>query len=122
AKLVAHGVERMLRDVQAERLLLPAEELVLLELLVRDRRVLDLEHRLLAEEEIFLQLRSRPECLLDCIEHPPPRSPGRIERAAVDERLQRALVHDLRVDALGEIPERAEGAGLPPRIDDLSRR
>ena len=56
-------------------------------------------------------------------EHAHARRPGRVERAALHERLERALVQDLRVDTLGELPDRLERPALGPDADDrLGRR
>ena len=120
AQLVADGREGVLGDVEAERLLLEPQELLLLELAGRDRRMV-------AGGDIVGGARSRPskseawpisrslrellpvaERLLEDGEHPHPRLAGRVERAALDERLERALVDDLRVDALREVPDRVE--------------
>ena len=60
------------------------------------------------------------ERLLEHGEHPHPRRAGRVERAALDERLERALVDDLRVDALGELPDRRERPALVAGGDDLA--
>src|SRR5207249_11265114 len=51
-------------------------------------------------------------------EHAAPRAR---QRAALDERLERALVHDGRIDALGEVPDRLERAALLTRADDRAR-
>src|SRR5581483_7077189 len=117
AQLVADRRERMLGDVQPERLLLEAQELRLLELgdrrnrrMVPRRRVAaelpEVEDRPLAEQPVRLLALAPGERLLEAVEQPAARGAGRVEAAALDERLERALVHDLRVDALGEVPDR----------------
>src|SRR5207253_84345 len=62
------------------------------------------------------------ERLLETGEHALARRAGRVERAALDERLERPLVHDLRVDALGEVPDRRERPALLPRTHDRAAR
>src|SRR3954471_2477260 len=118
-------------DVEPERLLLEAEQLVLLELVRRDLRVVlgrglllvaEVEDRALAGDLVGLRAAAPGERLLDALEHPAPSRAGRVERAAFDERLERALVRALGVDALGEVPERLEGPPLLARGDDRPRR
>src|SRR5207244_5331210 len=76
------------------------------------RGLAEVEDRALAEQLVGLLLLAPRERLLEADEHPAPRRSGRVERAALDERLERALVHDLRVDALGEVPDRRERSAL----------
>ena len=122
-QLGSHALERMLGDVEAERLLLEAQELALVELGDRDRRMLDLdgllglaeaavEDRGLAGEPVGRDALAVPESGVERGEHPHPRRAGRVERAALHERLERALVQRLRVDALGELPDRLERPAL----------
>src|SRR5439155_11751909 len=127
AQLVTDPRERMLRDVEAEHLLLQAKQLVLLELAARNGRVVtgtllpcvafyprrpEVEDRALAGEPFRLLLLPPRDCLLEHLEHALARAR---QRAAFDERLEHALVRDRRVDALGEIPDRLERAALLPR-------
>src|SRR5436190_11399672 len=120
----------MLRDEEAERLLLEAQQLALVVLLGRDPRVVSLrgglllldseaevEDRALAGEPVGMLAAAERERLVEHIEHALAGGAGRVERAALDERLERAAVHDLRVDALGEVPNGGERAGLA-RGDD----
>src|SRR5204863_345431 len=60
--------------------------------------------------------------LLHALEHPPPRRAGRVEGPALDQRLQRALVRALRIDPLGEVPQRLERTPLLARRDNRPRR
>jgi hypothetical protein len=122
AELVADRVQRVLGDVEAERLLLQPQQLGLLELLVRDLRVLDLEHRLLAEERLLLARGAGSERRTRARSASHARRAGRVERAALDERVERALVRGGRVDALAEVPDRLEGPALLARADDRARR
>ena len=78
----------------------------------------EVEDRALAGEPVGVLLAAPGERLLEQREHALARRPGRVERAALDEALERALVHDLRVDALAEVPERREGAAFLAGRDD----
>src|SRR5436190_7885047 len=122
AELVADRVQRVLGDVEAERLLLQPQQLRLLELLGSDRRVLDLEHRLLAEERLLLAGGAGAKCGFERIEHAHARRPSRVERAALDERVERPLVRGGGVDALTEVPDRLERPALLARANDRARR
>ena len=55
------------------------------------------------------------------VEHPATRRAGRVERTALDERLERAPVDRLRVDALGEVEDRLERPALAARAHDRPR-
>src|SRR5439155_13808564 len=108
--------ERMLRDVEAERLLLEPQELVLVELVARERRmvhglrlVAEIEDGALPEAARLVAGAAGAERLVEHGEHRLPRAG---QRAALDERLERALVDDRRVDALGEVPDRLERAAF----------
>jgi len=59
--------------------------------------------------------------LLHALEHPAPRRPGRIQRAALDQRLQRPLVRALRIYPLGEVPQGFERSP-PPRAPAMIAR
>jgi hypothetical protein len=133
AELVADRRQRVIGDVEAERLLLQLEQLVLRELAGRDDRVVtcrriaprvvaEVEDRALAKQLVGLLLLSPGERLFEAFEHPAPRRAGRIERAALDERLERPLVDGLRVDALGEVPDRRECPALLARPHDRAAR
>ena len=63
----------------------------------------------------------QPEISSSMLEDPAPRRPGRAERAALRERLERPLVHELRIDALGEVPDGRERPALAARGDDRAR-
>ena len=89
---------------------------------VGGRGVAEVEDRSLAGEPVGLLLAAPRERLLEALQHPAPRAAGGVQGAALDERLQRPLVHDLRVDPLGEVPERVERAALLARRDDRARR
>ena len=88
------------------------------------RRVVEaeVEDRALPREPVGGVTVAPPERGLEALEHPLARGAGRVERAALDERLERALVRDRRVDALGEVPDRLERAVLLARGDDRARR
>src|SRR5690242_4889301 len=121
----------MLGDVEAERLLLELQQVALLELAGRDRRMVlrarlldgaEVEDRALAREPVGLLLLSPRERLLQQLEHAAPRrGVETVERAALDERLERTLVHELAVDALGEVPDRRERSAFLARTHDRER-
>ena len=77
----------------------------------RGRRLVtaQVEDRGLPREPVGRVLLPPRERLLEQDEHPG--GAGRVERAALDQRLERALVHDLRA-TLGEVPDRLERAAL----------
>ena len=79
------------------------------------------EDRRLPEQPVGLLLLPPRDRLLEHLEHPLPGRGGRVERAALDERLEHALVRDLPVDALGEVPDRRERAALVARAHDRGR-
>src|SRR5262245_62906512 len=72
----------------------------------------------LAGEPVGLLLPAPRERGLERLPHAAPSRARRVERAALDERLERALVHELRVDALAEVPDGREEPALLPRGDD----
>ncbi len=129
-QLALDALERMLRDVEAERLLLEAQQLALVELARRDRRVVPLgrAHRRSSKRRrrstpgprcrSWANRWPSPSALSSTASMPDPAGAGRVERSALDERLERALVHGLRVGALGELPDRLERAALAARPDD----
>src|SRR4051794_6910720 len=78
----------------------------------------EIEDRALTEQLVGLLRLPPRERVLEAREHPIPRRPGRIERAALHQRLERALVHRRRIDPLGEVPERRERAALLARTHD----
>src|SRR3954463_8736464 len=137
---LAHLLERMRGDEEPDGLLLDGQQLGLLELLGWDRRVLrghqgrggagaaiaevaEVEDAPLADLGVELRLLARGLRLLEHAEHALARSPGGAEGAALDERLDRALVDRARVDAGAEVPDRAElPALLAGRLDRLDGR
>jgi hypothetical protein len=129
---LAQRLERVRGDEQPDRFLLRGEQLWLLELDRRDRRVqrareaeraaggclcsrgcvfLQIEDRALPDLRVLLQLLACPLGLLEDFEHPLAGRAGGAERAALDQRLDRLLVDRAVVDALAEVPDRAEWAG-----------
>ena len=131
---LAHGLERVRGDEQADRLLLDREQLGLLELLAgiggwlgRGERAAaplpapvvgaaEVEDRALADQRVLLRPPARPPAPARAPQHPLARRAGRAERAALDERLDRLLVDGAVVDALAEVPDRGE------RPSSLARR
>ena len=129
-ELVLHFGERVLGDVDPERLLLEREQIRLLELPRRDLRVhlgrrrllaAEVEDRALAEQPVGLLAPAPRECVVDHLEHPAPRCSRRVQRAALDQRLERALVGDRGVDPFREIPEGGKRAPALARGDDCRR-
>src|SRR5437660_1060620 len=59
------------------------------------------------------------ECLVEHLEHRLARAG---QRTRLDERLERALVHELRVDAVGEVPDVRERPTVGARGDDRAAR
>src|SRR6185437_6914582 len=137
-------LERVRRDEQPDRLLLDRQQLGLVELLARDRRMhrprearggcgarpvrravpafCQVEDRTLADLRILLDLLARALRLLEHGEHALAARAGRTERAALDQGLDRLLVDGAVVDALAEVPQRGELAALPsPPFDRLNR-
>ncbi len=128
-QLGSHALERMLGDIEAERLLLEAQELAFVELGDRDRRMLDLdgllglaeaavEDRGLAGEAVRRDTVAVPESRVERGEHPHPRRAGRVEGPALHERFERTLVQRLRVDPLGQLPDRLERPSLRAHAHD----
>ena len=122
----------MLGDVETERLLLQAQQLVLLELVRGDVRVVlgrrflrtglaEIEDRPLPRDLVRLRAAAPGQSLLHAFEHPAPRRPGRVERAALDQGLQSPFVRTLRIDSLGEIPQRLERSPLLACRNDRTR-
>ena len=95
-------------------------------MLRRSRRRLllaaEVEDRPLAGEPVGLHPSTPRRGLLEHLDHPAARVAGRVQRAAPNQRLQRPLVRDLRIDALGEVPDRRERPAVTPRRDDRPRR
>src|SRR5204862_8070999 len=115
------------------RLLLHAQELVLVGVADGNRRVMprlrlaarglaEVEDRRLTCEPIGLLPSAPGQGLLQHLERPEPRVAGRVECAAFHERLEGPLVRALRIDALGEVPDRREDTALLARTDDGLRR
>ncbi len=102
AQLLAHRLQRVLGDVEAERLLLELQQLGLLVLARRDHRVVlrpllldaagrvaaDVEDRRLPRQPVGRVLLPPRERLLETREHPHPRRSGRVESTALDQCLQ----------------------------------
>ena len=76
------------------------------------------EDRCLPREPVGRDPLPVPERGVERGEHAHPARAGRVERAALHERLERPLVQDLRVDALGELPDRLERPALGAHADD----
>ena len=128
-ELLTHAGQRMLGDVEAERLLLEAEEVGLLVLARRDHGVVadgdvlgaaGVEQRALPEQTIGGVLLRPGDDHLEELQHPFSRLPlgNVVEGATLDQRLERTLVHELRIDALGEVPDRRERTALRASTDD----
>ena len=105
------------------------QQLVALELVRRDRRVArrgrrrvrsptrveQVEDRALAHLRVLLGALAGGLRGVQHVEHPAARGAGGLERAALDQRLDRALVHRAAVDALAEVPDARERAVLAAR-------
>src|SRR5207248_8297197 len=100
AQLVADRGQRMLGDVEAERLFFQLEQVILVELLARwDRRMVprrgvarglaEVEDRALAEQLVGLLLGAPCERLLEHLEHSASRRLRRVEPTALHARLER---------------------------------
>src|SRR5262249_58901960 len=89
------------------------------------RRGIDLvpkvEDRPLPRDLVGLRSTTPRQRLLQALEHPPPRRPGRVESPALDQRLDRPLVRRLRSDPPRQVPERLERSPLLARPDDRPR-
>ena len=119
--------QRMVGDVEAEHLLFVRKARHLLELDIRNRRSF-VEGRAIVE---FAEQRHDPHVVLltalhrqvdDLLVHLQQTLPGMteaVERATLDQRLDRALVERLDLDPLDEIDERLEGATLVPGSENL---
>src|SRR5262249_31070624 len=83
--------------------------------------VSEVENGSLAAELVDLRAPTPRQRLLQALEHPTPRRAGRIQGPALDEGLKRPLVRRLRIDPLGEVPERLERSPLLARCDDRPR-
>ena len=133
-ELVGDVAERMARHEDAERLALARQQLLLLELARGHRRVRAaaatadggvveaLEEVRLAGVAIGLRLAPRLHGLVEHQQHPAARIARRIERARADQALQHAARHVLRVDALGDVPDRDEAPIGLARLDDRAHR
>src|SRR4051794_35767097 len=80
--------------------------------------VAQVEDRTLAHLGVLLNLVAGRLRLGQHLEHPGARGAGRIERAALDQRLDRLLVDAAAVDALAEIPDRGDRSIRVARLDD----
>jgi len=140
---LADLLERVHREEQPDRVLLVRQQLVLLELGGRDRRVRgtgegrgcavgwvgavslrfeEVEDRPLPDLGVLLDLLAGALRLLQDLQHALARRAGRAEGPALDQRLDRALVDGLGVDALAELPDRGELAALlAGALDRLDR-
>ena len=83
--------------------------------------IAEVEDRALPGDPVGLLAAAPGQRGVEHVQHPLARRAGRVERAAADQRLERPPVRDLRVDALGEVPDRLEGPALLPRGDDRPR-
>src|SRR6185503_14341632 len=82
----------------------------------------EVEDRALADLGVELRLLSRALRLLEDAEHALARVARGAERAALHERLDRALVHRARVDARAEVPDGLERPALAAGgLDGLDR-
>ena len=83
---------------------------------VRAAEAAEVEDRALADLRVELRLLARGLRRLEHGEHALAGRAGRAEGAALDQRLDRLLVHGAAVDALAEVPQRGELAVLraPP--------
>ena len=128
AERVADLVERVGGEEGAERLLLQAQQLALVELLEADRRVLGAgagarlgpgpppprsKIEPWPELRVLLGLLARGRGMAARLEHALAGAAGGVERAALDQALDRALVDRAGVDPLAEVPERGELAVRP---------
>ena len=128
--------QRVVGDVEAEHLALEGEQVGLVPLAGRDRRR-DGEAGVVAGSSpntspnrsnwpiASLRLMSRNESIASACTASRPRAgvPERVERAGLDQRLDRLLVADHRVDLAQEVVEVGERALLPAgphdRLDDV---
>src|SRR5207248_2111501 len=78
----------------------------------------EVEDRCLADERVLLCLLPGRLRLLEHFKHALAAGPGRTEGSALDQRLDRLAVHSPAVDALAEVPQRAELAPLAARLLD----
>ncbi len=134
-----HLLERMGRDEQAERLLLGGQQLGAVELdaegsargwvwPVTGRRRIpaaepEVEDRALADQRVLLGLLPGALGLLEHVSMPLRRGAGGAEGAALDQRLDRLLVHRAAVDPGAEVPQVPERSALLPRpLDRLDGR
>src|SRR5262249_57902791 len=78
--------------------------------------------RALTHPGVLLCLLAEGGCVRERLQHPPARGPGRVERTALHQAFDRALVHGASVDALTEVPDRAELASLGTRVEDRLHR
>src|SRR4051794_28300161 len=113
-------------DEQSDRFLLGGQKLRSIELLGRDRRMRrrgesgrgaagvppataqihpEIEDRPLADQRVLLGLLTRRLRLLQDREHAFARSSCRAKRTALDQRLDRLLVHGTAIDATAEVPQ-----------------
>ena len=116
----------MARDVEARRLLLPAQPLCLRHFIdVRQLQHARLLNRLVGEEAhlaahgVLLLLGRFHDGLRQDSEELTALRAERVERAALDEALDDAAVDDTHVDAAAEVRERAEGAALLADARDI---
>ncbi len=114
-------LQRMRRDVEPHGLLFHGEQLALLKLPGGDRRVArtasrrrtavatevhtEIEDRALADLGVLLRLLTSRLRLFEYREHAHARCAGGAKGAALDQRLDRLLVHSPAVDALAEVKD-----------------
>src|SRR6186713_2691350 len=83
------------------------------------RPVLEIEDRGLPTQLVLLCLLAGSLCEAEDFEHALAGRAGRIERAALDQALDRLLVHRARIDARAEVPDGLDAAALLARLEDL---
>src|SRR5918992_5013271 len=122
-QLVQDGAQGVIRDVEAKGLFLPLQAPTRVFLDVGElgpwrRELGGVEHRELVLVRAF-EAPGRPFDSLDMdLEHGGTRGPYVIEGAALDQRLERALVVGLRVDAFAEVEDISKRTALLPGGDD----
>ena len=117
----------MVGDVKAEHLLFVRKARHLVEFDIRNRRsfvegrtIVELAEQRHNAHVVFLPaLHRQVDDLLVNLQQALPGMAETVERAALDQRLDRALVERLDLDPLDEIDERLEGTALVPGSENL---